>query len=87
MARGGKRQGSGRKKGTPNKLTRTVKEAFETAFEEMQGDPKVKLSVWGKENPTEFYKLSARMIPAEINAKVSTQETALELLERGTRST
>lgn len=82
----GKKTG-GRRAGTQNKLTKTVKEAFETAFEEMQGDPKVKLSVWGKENPTEFYKLSARMIPAEINAKVSTQETALELLDRGTRST
>lgn len=82
----GERRG-GRQKGTPNKLTKTVKEAFETAFEEMQGDPAVKLGAWGKANPTEFYKLAARLIPAEINAKVSTQETALDLLARGTGST
>lgn len=82
----GKKTG-GRKAGTQNKLTKTVKEAFETAFEAMQGDPAANLGVWGKANLTEFYKLSARLIPAEINAKVSTQETALELLDRGTRST
>lgn len=81
----GERRG-GRKAGTPNKLTRTVKEAFEGAFNDMQADPAVRLGTWGKANPTEFYKLAARLIPAEINAKVSTQETALELLERGTGS-
>lgn len=79
----GERRG-GRKAGTPNKLTRTVKEAFETAFDAMQKNPQVKLAVWGKANPTEFYKLAARLIPAEINAKVSTQESAVELLTRGT---
>jgi hypothetical protein len=85
MAKGSKT--GGRKAGTPNKLTRTVKEAFEEAFNALQEQPGVKLGEWGKANPTEFYKLAARLIPAEINAKVSTQETALDLLERGTRST
>jgi hypothetical protein len=85
MAKGTKT--GGRKAGTPNKLTRTVKEAFEEAFNTLQEQPGVKLGEWGKANPTEFYKLAARLIPAEINAKVSTQETALDLLERGTRST
>lgn len=81
----GERRG-GRKKGTPNKLTRTVKEAFETAFHAMQEDPGVKLGAWGKANPTEFYKLAARLIPAEIDAKVSVQETAVDLLARGSGS-
>lgn len=79
--------GPGRPKGSPNKLTKSVKDAFQEAFDVMQEQPGVKLTEWGKENPTEFYKLAARLIPAEINAKVSTQETALELLDRGTRST
>jgi hypothetical protein len=76
--------GPGRPKGLPNKLTRTVKEAFETAFHAMQEQPGVKLSEWGVANPTEFYKLAARLIPAEINAKVTSQESAVELLARGT---
>lgn len=82
----GERRG-GRKAGTPNKLTRTVKQAFEEAFNAMQEKPGVKLGDWGKDNPTEFYKLAARLIPAEIDAKVTTQETAVDLLARGTRST
>lgn len=86
MAKGGKRPGSGRKKGTPNKLTKTVKEAFEQAFNAMQAEPKVKLEAWGKENPTEFYKLASKLIPSEINAKVSAQEAAVDLLARGLSS-
>lgn len=79
----GERRG-GRKAGTPNKLTKTVKEAFEQAFNVMQEQRGVKLGDWGKANPTEFYKIAAKLIPSEINAKVSTQETAVELLTRGT---
>lgn len=81
----GERRG-GRKAGTPNKLTKTVKEAFEQAFNVMQGEPGVNLGEWGKANPTEFYKLSARLIPSEVNATVTSQESAVELLSRGTRS-
>jgi hypothetical protein len=84
MAKG--RKTGGRKAGTPNRLTSTVKEAFETAFHAMQEQPGVKLGDWGKANPTEFYKLSARLIPAEIDAKISTHETAVELLRKGTGS-
>lgn len=77
--------GAGRKKGTPNKLTKTVKEAFENAFNAMQEQPGVKLEEWGKENPTEFYKLASKLIPSEINAKVSAHESSLDLLEKGRR--
>lgn len=83
MAKGGKRPGSGRKAGVPNKLTKTVKEAFEAAFNAMQEHPDVKLEDWGKNNPTEFYKLASKLIPSEINAKVSAHESSLDLLEKG----
>lgn len=82
----GERRG-GRKAGTPNKLTKTVKEAFELAFQTMQEEPGVKLMDWGKANPTDFYKLAARLIPTEIDATVKTQETAVDLLARGTAGT
>lgn len=61
----GERRG-GRKKGTPNRLTRSVKEAFEEAFRQLQGDPDASLPTWAKENPTEFYKLAAKLIPHEL---------------------
>lgn len=57
----------GKPKGATNKLTRTVKEVFTNVFEKMQGDPNVKLETWGKENPTEFYRLCAKLIPAAVD--------------------
>ena len=53
----------GRTKGTPNKLTKSAREAFQLAFEAMGSH--ASLSTWAKANPTEFYKLYARLIPVE----------------------
>lgn len=52
-----------RPKGSPNKLTKTAREAFAIAFDKL-GGPK-NLTEWAKENPTDFYKLYARLIPVE----------------------
>lgn len=53
----------GRPKGSPNKLTKSAREAFQLAFDAQGGsDGLVK---WAKKNPTEFYKLYARLIPIE----------------------
>lgn len=53
----------GRPKGTPNKLTKNAREAFQLAFEESGGF--TQLTEWAKKNRTEFYKLYARLIPVE----------------------
>lgn len=66
---GGRRPGSGRKKGSPNKLTATVKEAFEAAFRELQSDSKANLVTWALSNQTEFYKLAAKLMPADMNVQ------------------
>lgn len=63
--------GGGSRKGVPNKLTRSVKEAFEIAFNSMQKEKNVNLLEWGKGNPTEFYKISARLIPETLNSRVT----------------
>ena len=65
------RKTGGRSKGTPNKLTTSVKEAFEIAFRSMQAEKDVNLLDWGKANPTDFYKISARLIPETINSRVT----------------
>lgn len=60
----------GRVAGTPNKFTKTVKEAVQMAFDAMQDDKKANLLSWGKENPTEFYKIAAKLIPTDVKAQV-----------------
>ena len=60
----------GRTKGTPNSLTKTVKERVLEVFNELQLDPKVNMVSWAKIEPAEFYKIAAKLIPAEINAHV-----------------
>lgn len=60
----------GRQKGVPNKLTATVKDVFTSVFNKLQEDPEAKLEIWGKENPTDFYKLCSKLIPTAIEAKV-----------------
>ena len=62
----------GKPKGATNKLTKSVKEAFEIAFSELQEDKEAKLTNWAKENPTEFYKLAAKLIPTSVNADLTT---------------
>ena len=54
----GKKTG-GRQEGSVNKLTKSVKEAFNDAFNAMQDKPEVNLTEWGEKNPTEFYKIAA----------------------------
>lgn len=70
---------SGKVKGTPNKLTQTVKEVFTNVFSELQEDPEVKLSEWAKSNPTDFYKLSAKLIPTAVNAEITVKKVGLDL--------
>lgn len=60
----------GRVAGTPNKLTKTVKERVLDVFNDLQEDPKANLLNWAKETPTEFYKIASRLIPTEVDAKV-----------------
>ena len=57
-------------KGATNKLTRTVKECLLEAFNKLQSDPKANLVAWGKQNPSAFYQVAAKLIPTEIQAKV-----------------
>lgn len=61
---------SGRPKGTPNKITRTVKETVLSVFNEIQSDPKVKLSAFAKQYPRDFYAIAAKLIPTEVQASI-----------------
>lgn len=69
MARGdhlrGKRpEGAGRRPGSQNKITISIKAAFAEAFDKLGGaDALVR---WAQKEPTEFYKLSTKLIPTEM---------------------
>jgi hypothetical protein len=63
-------ENAGRKEGSVNKLTKTVKERVLEVFNELQEDKEANLLSWAKTEPTEFYKIAAKLIPADINAKV-----------------
>ncbi len=62
----GKPKTGGRKKNTPNALTKTVREVVLNTFNELQKDPKVKLTKWAKDNPKDFYLIASKLIPTEI---------------------
>jgi hypothetical protein len=57
--------GPGRGKGTLNKSTASAKEAFTLAFKGLGGYEA--LTKWARDNETEFFKLYARLIPAEVH--------------------
>ena len=61
MAKG--RKTGGRKPGSKNKTTASIKDALIKAFDELGGVPR--LVQWGKTNPNDFYKLWARLAPQE----------------------
>lgn len=70
----------GRQPGQLNKLTRTVKETVLAVFNDLQDDPKVNLAAWAKTEPTEFYKIAAKLIPQDIKAKVETDQIQINLI-------
>lgn len=61
-----KKGNPGKPKGAVNKSTRIVKEVFANVFSKLQKDPKANLTKWARANPTEFYKLAAKLIPLQL---------------------
>ncbi len=68
--------GPGRPKGSLNKNTKAVKDAFEAAFNDLQTGEN-NLKAWAEANPTDFYKLASKLIPSELNATVTGSLTGI----------
>ena len=64
MRRGGKRPGSGRKKGGTNKITSDVKQAILEAFNALGGVEY--LCAVARENPKAFCALLGKLIPVKV---------------------
>src|SRR4051794_2749128 len=67
----GKLNRTGRKKGVQNKLTRTVKQVLEKAFNELQKHPQANLVTWATANPGAFYQIAAKLIPIESKTELT----------------
>lgn len=66
----GRKKTGGRKKGTPNKVTSSVKEAIMKAFDELGGE-KYLVEV-AKQDHRTFCSLLGRVLPKEISASIDT---------------
>lgn len=79
MAKGHKT--GGRQKGTPNKLTASVKEGLELAWQGIGGVEH--LTNWARENPGDFYKLLAKLLPRDMHVTIKDEiATVLESARR-----
>lgn len=72
--------GKGRVKGVPNKSTASVKAALEEAFERMGGVET--LTAWAGDNPTEFFKLYAKLLPIHLQGEIKHSGTLADRLQR-----
>lgn len=63
------RKTGGRQPGTPNKTTQTVKAALEDAFDQLGGVER--LVEWANEQPGEFFKLYAKLLPVQVSADLN----------------
>lgn len=56
----------GRKRGTPNKATKTIREAWVEAFNLV--NQQIPLHEWGAANPEKFYPLATKLIPIDVTS-------------------
>ena len=59
----GRKTGGGSRKGRPNKISASIREAVASVFANL-GDIDG-MTEWARANQTEFYKIAARLIPTE----------------------
>lgn len=60
----GKPKTGGRQRGTPNQLTGAFREAVLHVYKGLGGH--AAFLEWARENPTEYYRIAARLIPVEL---------------------
>lgn len=77
----------GRPKGIQNKLSRSVKETVLDVFNKLQQpESEVTLEKWATKEPTEFYRIAAKLIPTDIKADVKHTGKIILQIKRGQRN-
>jgi len=54
----------GRQKGSVNRITRAFKDAVRVVYDDIGGH--AAFAAWARENPGDFYRIAARLIPSEV---------------------
>ena len=75
-----KRKFGGRRKGSVNHFTRSVRVVMAETFTQMQLLPDVNLLDWAKDNPTEFYKLAAKLIPIQVETEETEPRVTIQII-------
>jgi len=85
MAKGVKT--GGRTKGTPNKATASMRSAIQVVYDKLQqaaGGDHAHFLDWATDEPTEFYKLAAKLIPIQVAGDQDNPiKTVTEVIIRG----
>ncbi len=63
-----------------NHFTRSVREVMADTFEQLQIVPGVNLLDWATENPTEFYKLAAKLIPLQVETEAKEPGVIIQII-------
>ena len=68
--------GPGRPKGSANRATTALRAAIIAVFEDLQAKHQGEgrhphFLAWAAEHPTEFYKIAARQLPLEVDARAA----------------
>ena len=74
----GRPKTGGRKKGTPNVVTASIKSALTEAFDGLGGVPA--LVRWGKANPTPFYQCWSRLAPKDPGGHAEREPITLHVV-------
>jgi hypothetical protein len=72
--------GKGRPKGSLNRTNKSVREEFERVFLQLQNHETAALLVWAAQNPSSFYALASKLLPASLNVGLSTGDLAERLI-------
>jgi hypothetical protein len=84
MAKGEKT--GGRKKGSLNVTSRSMKETVISTLEWLQSQPRSNMRAWAYENPTQFYQIAAKLIPTEVSASVEISGVKQIIIEPASKS-
>jgi hypothetical protein len=77
MPKGQSGNPKGKPPGTLNTISRTAKENIADVFDHVGGI--LEMVKWAKENQTEFYRIYAKLLPVDINAKVEKKILKIEV--------
>lgn len=83
MAKGHTNNPNGRPVGAVNALTKSMKDTTQQTLEWLQTQPRSNMREWAKENPTEFYRIAAKLIPTQVNAEVTSKVLKVVRADRG----